>query len=109
MTREGWLARVREEEQAIIATEGRWTVNGRYYSHEANAALQRRWEAEVRASRAIARDVLRQQGCAWCGKPFTESQPSVRAAGAEIHAVPSNGEFAEFTSDDVSRIQRRIA
>ena len=107
MTREGWLARVREEEQKIIATEGHLTVKGRYYSREADAALQRRWEAEVRASRAIAREILRGRGCSWCSKPITADQESVSAAGAEIHATPCGDEFAQFVGETVTQIEKR--
>ncbi len=107
MSREGWLARVREEEQKIIAAEGHLTVKGRYYAREADAALQRRWEAEVRASRSIARDILRSRGCSWCSQPITDEQESVSAAGAEIHLTPCSAEFAEFTGEAVTQIEKR--
>jgi hypothetical protein len=99
MTREGWLERVREEEQKIVAAEGCLTVKGRYYAREADAALQRRWESEVRASRAIARDIQRRRGCNWCGQPIRADQETVSAAGAEIHRVPCSVQFAAFTGE----------
>jgi hypothetical protein len=99
MTREGWLERVREEGEKIIAAEGHLTVKGRYYAHEADAVLQRRWEAEVRASRAIARDIRRGRGCNWCGQPIRADQETVSAAGAEIHRVPCSVQFAAFTGE----------
>lgn len=60
MTREGWLARVRQEKLRIILREGAAHVGGRYFADEHSANLQRRWEAEVRASRALARGNLGQ-------------------------------------------------
>lgn len=98
MTRESWLVRVREEERRILQEEGGAHVRGRYFADEHSANLERRWEAEVRASKAIARDALRRQGCNWCGKPITEDQESVSAAGAEIHRVACSEQFATFTA-----------
>lgn len=107
MTREGWLARVRQEESKIILEEGASHVGGRYFANEHSANLQRRWEAEVRASRAIARDALRRNGCNWCGRSITDDQESVSAAGAEIHAGRCNDEFAAFTGEPVSPVEYR--
>jgi hypothetical protein len=59
MTRETWLERVRDEENKILREEGAAHVGGRYFADEHSANLQRRWEAEVRASRALARDMQR--------------------------------------------------
>src|SRR5687768_8058476 len=100
MTRETWLERVRDEENKILREEGMAHVGGRYFADEHSANLARRWEAEVRASRALARDAMRRHGCSWCGKPITDDQESVSAAGAEIHRVPCSDEFAAFTEPD---------
>jgi hypothetical protein len=108
-TREGWLERVKEEEAKIVVAEGWFTVNNRYFAREEDAALQRRWHAEVLASRAIARDVLRRHGCSWCGKPISADQESVAAAGAQIHATPCAEQFAEFTGEAVSAVDRWAA
>lgn len=109
MTREGWLARVRQEELRIILREGASHVGGKYFANEHSANLQRRWEAEVRASRALARDIMRGRGCSWCGKPITAEQESVSAAGAEIHRVPCADEFAAFTEPSPPAEHRSVA
>jgi hypothetical protein len=109
MSRESWLERVRDEERKIIAAEGLSHVAGRYFADEHSANLERRWAAEVRASRSIARDALRAHGCSWCGRQITPDQESVAAAGAQIHATPCAHQFAEFTGEAVAAVDRWAA
>lgn len=108
MTRHGWLERVAAEEKKILAEEGIFHVAGRYFPTEHLASVERRWTAEVRASKAIARDALRRQGCTWCGHIITDEQASVSFTDAEVHTEPCSREFAAFTGESPRPSHRTV-
>jgi hypothetical protein len=85
---------VREMEARIVLEEGRYSVAGRFYANESDAAIQRRWYAE----RIVRREALQNPFCAWCHERFTPDDRKVQAGCREIHAEPCAAEYDEFTS-----------
>jgi hypothetical protein len=69
---------VLDEENVIIAVEGALRVCGRYYAKEADAAQQRRWEAEKRVRE-------RARTCAYCNDLIEEGQKVEMILTLRIH------------------------
>jgi len=105
-------AAVLDAERDILTEEGPHHVNGCYFASDADAATQRRWEAERRCApgaeggimyRAYAPtltvETLRlntphvNTQCVWCSKDIDSGDAVIEIAGRMMHDRPCRQEF----------------
>ncbi len=84
---------VLDEEAKILEDEGYYTVAGIYYASQADAAIQRRWEAERRAREQTQRPLI----CAFCFEQIT-GQVAVVIAMRPVHPACAK-EFDAWISE----------